>query len=315
MNTNQPTDRGVCGDPFAVRNTMSPSQASGAPPTPTDFAPQHQNQHPGDSAQMHPKPVTDNPQYKSAQKLQGRVCVVTGGDSGIGQAAAIAFAKEGADVAIVHLEENEDARETKRVIEALGRRCSAFVHDLRSEQEAQKVVDNILKAYGKIDVLVNNIAVQYVQNSIEDISAEQLQNTFSTNVMSYFYTTKAVLPHLKSGASIINTTSVTAYEGKDILIDYSSTKGAIVSFTRSLSQSLVKQGIRVNAVAPGPVWTPLIPSSFSEQDVQKFGKNVPMGRAAQPFELAPTYVFLACEDSNYMSGQVLHVNGGTITSS
>lgn len=279
-----------------------------------NFPPQHQPP-PGREFQMNPKPVYDDPAYKAAGRMAGKTALITGGDSGIGRAVAVAFAKEGADVLIAYLKANADAAETKAAVEGYGRRCETVQADLRSEPEAFRVAKAAMSAFGRLDVLVNNIAVQYPQNSVSDISAEQLDETFRTNVFSYFFMTKAALPHLKAGAAVINTTSVTAYKGSEDLIDYSSTKGAIVSFTRSLSMSLVKNGIRVNAVAPGPVWTPLIVSSFSPEKVSEFGKNVPMQRAAQPYELAPTYVYLACEDSSFVSGQVLHVGGGVIVDS
>lgn len=293
---------------------MAKSPYQNAPAaTPTDFPAQHQAKQPGRQQQMNPRPVTDNPAYRGCGRLQGRAAIVTGGDSGIGQAVAAAFAKEGADVAIAFLEEQEDADETVRLVQAAGRRCVAVRCDLRQEAAAQQVVDKAMAEFGRIDVLVNNIAVQFPQNDIGQITADQLSNMFATNVFSCFFMTKAALPRLKEGCSIINTASVTAYAGSPTLIDYSATKGAVVSFTRSLSLSLIPRGIRVNAVAPGPVWTPLIPSSFDEQRVAGFGKDVPLGRAAQPFELAPAYVYLASDDSACMTGQVLHVNGGVIT--
>ena len=282
---------------------------------PTGFPEQHQDEQPGLQKQMNPAPVIDNPAYHGAGKLSGRVAVITGGDSGIGQAVAIAFAKEGADVAVAFYNEQEDAAETVKKVEVGGRRCILVKGDLRQEAVSGQVADTAVKELGHIDILVNNIAVQYPQNSIKDITAEQLYNTFATNIFSYFYMTKAVLPHLNPGSAIINTTSITAYKGAPDLLDYSSTKGAIVSFTRSLALSLVTGGIRVNAVAPGPIWTPLIPSSYSKQKVAKHGQDVPMARSGQPFELAPTYVYLASEDSGYVTGQVLHVNGGVITDS
>ncbi len=283
-----------------------------SPQTPQSVPPQHQNTQPGSQLNMQPKPITDNPQYKGSGKMAGRVAVITGGDSGIGQAVAIAFAKEGADVAVLYLNENQDARDTQKMVESQGRHCLLVPCDLKSEQAAFDAVNKVVQAFQRVDVLVNNAAVQYPQNSIEDITTEQLGVTFNTNVMSYFSMAKACLKHMKPGSQIINTTSVTAFAGNKTLIDYSATKGAVSSFTKSLALSLVEKGIRVNAVAPGPVWTPLIPASFSAEDVAKFGKDTPIGRAAQPFELAPTYVYLACDDSAYVTGQVLHVNGGKL---
>ncbi|MEY8352975.1 SDR family oxidoreductase [Lachnospiraceae bacterium 54-53] len=276
------------------------------------FPPQHQNRQPGREAEMNPLPQYDNPAYKASDKLSGKKALITGGDSGIGRAVALAFAKEGADVAIVHLCENSDAQETVQAVEALGRKCIAIQADLRMEENAVQAVEQAVTQFGKLDILVNNAAVQYPQNSILDITKEQLLNTFESNYYSCFYMTKAALPHLSNGCAIINTSSITAFEGKPTLIDYSSTKGAIVSFSRSMALSLMNMGIRVNAVAPGPVWTPLIVSSFSREEVQTFGSTSPMQRAAQPYELAPVYVFLACEDSSNISGQVFHVNSGTI---
>jgi len=297
-----------------MQNARDPYMNS-HPNTPAGFPAQSQQTQPGSEKMMNPAPAVDNPNYKASGKLMNKVAIITGGDSGIGRAIAIAFAKEGADVLIAYYSEEEDANETLNMVQNAGRRCVLVKCDLKDETSSKKVVNTAITEFGHIDILVNNIAVQYPQNSIEDITSEQLNNTFATNVLSYFYMTKAVLPHLSCGSSIINTTSVTAYAGSPTLIDYSATKGAIVSFTRSLSLSLAQNGIRVNAVAPGPVWTPLIVSSMNEQDVAKFGSDVPFGRAAQPFEIAPAYVYLASDDSAYMSGQVLHINGGVITAS
>lgn len=276
------------------------------------FPPQHQDQQPGIEGMMNPLPMFEDPQYLGSGKLKGKIALITGGDSGIGRAVAIAYAKEGADIAFVYLNEQADAQETSARIEALGRRCLSLAGDVGEEGFCQKVIDEVLKTFKRIDILVNNAAEQHVQKSLLDISAAQLERTFKTNIFSYFYLTRAALPHLPLGSCIINTTSITAYQGHDQLIDYSASKGAVVSFTRSLSESLIQRGIRVNGVAPGPIWTPLIPASFPEDQVATFGSTTPMKRAGQPKELAPTYVFLASNDSSYMSGQILHVNGGTI---
>lgn len=261
---------------------------------------------------MNPLPQYDCPSYKPGGKLKDKIAIITGGDSGIGRAVALTYAKEGADVAILYLNENSDAKETQEAVQMTGRRCLNIPMDIKKEEEAKRAVDLVMKEYGKIDILVNNAGVQYPQNSILDITKEQLYNTFESNIFSQFYMVKAVLPHLKEGSTIINTTSITAFNGHPTLIDYSATKGAILTLTRSLAQSLVQQKIRVNAVAPGPVWTPLIVSSFAENEVKTFGSNVPMARAGQPYELAPAYVFLGCEDSSYITGQVIHINGGMI---
>lgn len=276
------------------------------------FPPQHQDKQPGSEQAMSPKPQAEMRNYKGSGKLKGKVALVTGGDSGIGRAAAIGFAKEGANVVIAYLDEHEDAKETQRYIEAEGRECVLIAGDVGDAAFCSKMVDTAVSSFGKLDILVNNAAQQYPQQSIEDITEEQLLKTFRTNIFSMFFTVKAALPHLKSGARIINTTSVTAYRGSSHLLDYSSTKGAIVAFTRSLSQQLVERGILVNAVAPGPIWTPLIPSTFDEKQVSSFGQQAPMGRAGQPDEVGPCYVFLASEDSSYMTGQVLHPNGGEV---
>lgn len=276
------------------------------------FPPQHQNTQPGIEADMNPLPVYENGLYKAAGKLAGQTALITGGDSGIGRAVAVTFAKEGADVVISYLNEEKDAEETRRQVEAEGRRCLLFAGDIGNEDVCRQLAAYTVKELGKLDILVNNAAEQHPQTDLNNISGEQLERTFRTNVFSFFYLTKAALPHLKAGSAIINTASITAYEGSKDLVDYSATKGAVVSFTRSLSQQLVSKGIRVNAVAPGPIWTPLIPSTFDETKVSEFGAKTPMKRAGQPVELAPGYVFLACGDSSYMTGQVLHVNGGII---
>lgn len=280
-----------------------------------NFPPQHQNCHPGVEYLMNPRPISENVNYKGSDKLKDRVAIITGGDSGIGRAVAYAFAKEGANIVIAYLNEDEDARETCEHIKNLGRKCIAVRGDLQKEENCKLVIKKAIEEFEKIDVLVNNHAVQYIQQSILDIDEEQLEKTFKTNIFSFFYLVKAALPHLKANSSIINTTSVTAFKGEELLIDYSATKGAILAFTRSLSQSLVGDKIRVNAVAPGPIWTPLIVSSFDAQEVETFGSlrsKVPMDRAGQPYEVASAYVFLASDDSSYMTGQVLHVNGGNV---
>ncbi|MGG3436845.1 SDR family oxidoreductase [Bacillus subtilis] len=272
--------------------------------------PQHQNQQPGFEYLMDPRPVFDKP--KKAKKLEGKTAIITGGDSGIGRAVSVLFAKEGANVVIVYLNEHQDAEETKQYVEKEGGKCLLIAGDVGDEAFCNDVVAQASQVFPSIDILVNNAAEQHVQPSIEKITSHQLIRTFQTNIFSMFYLTKAVLPHLKKGSSIINTASITAYKGNKTLIDYSATKGAIVTFTRSLSQSLVQQGIRVNAVAPGPIWTPLIPASFAAKDVEVFGSDVPMERPGQPVEVAPSYLYLASDDSTYVTGQTIHVNGGTI---
>ena len=280
--------------------------------TPLTFPPEHQDTQPGMEYLMNPAPLFENPNYVPSGKLNGKVALITGGDSGIGRAVALLFAKEGADIVISYFNENQDANFIKEKIEDLGRSCILIPGDLRKEDTSTKIVNTTIDCFGKIDILVNNCGVQFPQNSILDISASQLKDTFETNVFSFFYLTKAVLPYLEVNSSIINTTSITAFEGKKNLIDYSATKGAITVFTKSLALSLADSKIRVNAVAPGPVWTPLIPSSFSGQEVEVFGTEVPLKRAGQPFELAPAYLYLASDDSRYVTGQIIHVNGGTI---
>ncbi len=276
------------------------------------FPPQQQDQRPGIESAMTPRPRAEDQGYRGSGKLAGRVALITGGDSGIGRAVAYFYASEGADIAIIYLSEHADAEETRRCVERAGRRCLTIAGDAGDEAFCRDAVGRTVRELGRLDILVNNAAEQHPQPSILDISAEQLERTFRTNIFSYFFMAKAALPHLRQGASIINTTSVTAYRGSPQLLDYSATKGAIVAFTRSLSMSLAEQKIRVNGVAPGPIWTPLIPSTFPPEKVQSFGSDVPMGRAGQPEEVAPAYVFLASDDASYMSGQVLHVNGGEI---
>jgi NAD(P)-dependent dehydrogenase (short-subunit alcohol dehydrogenase family) len=273
---------------------------------------QHQDRQPGLEHEMQPQPVSQDRSLEGGGRLKGAVAVITGGDSGIGRATAIAFAREGAEVAVLYLNEHRDAEETKRLVEEHGRHCECISGDAGSEEFCQSAVKQVLDRFGKIDVLVNNAAEQSPKDSILDIDSEQLESTFRTNVYSFFYLTKAALPHLREGSSIINTTSVTAYRGSPGLLDYSATKGAIVAFTRSLALSLADQGIRVNGVAPGPIWTPLIPSTFSEEKVAQFGTDTPMKRAGQPEEVASCFVFLASSESSYMSGQILHPNGGEI---
>lgn len=273
---------------------------------------EQQSQRPGAQSVMRQQPQTANNSHVGSGKLEGRVALVTGGDSGIGRAVAVAFAKEGAKVAISYLSEEQDAQETKRLVGLAGGECHLYPGDIGQEAFCQQLAQSIQADLGDISILVNNAGEQHPQDSLLDITEGQLERTFRTNIYAMFFLTKAVLPQLKSGAAVINTTSVTAYKGSPGLLDYSSTKGAIVSFTRSLSQDLAEQGIRVNAVAPGPIWTPLIPSTFSADKVGEFGNDVPMQRAGQPAEVAPSYVFLASDDSSYITGQVIHVNGGTV---
>lgn len=265
---------------------------------------------PGIEQKMKPKPQLERPQV--AKKLENKAALITGGDSGIGAATAILFAQHGADVAIVYLSEDPDAQHVKEAVEKQSRKCLLLKGNIRDEAFCKKSVEDTVKQLGRLDILVNNAGTQTEQPSIEDISTEQLRETFETNIFPMFWFTKYALKHLKKGAAIVNTTSVTAYRGSPSLLDYSSTKGAIATFTRSLSAQLIKKGIRVNAVAPGPIWTPLIVGSFDAGKVKKFGSDVPLGRAGQPCEVAPCYLFLASEDASYMTGQVLHPNGGEI---
>ena len=273
---------------------------------------QKQTTKPGREHEMTPRPKAEDPQHRGSGKLDGKVALITGGDSGIGRAVAIAFAKEGADVAINYLEEDRDAKDTQRLVQEHGRKCVLLPGDVGDEKLCRRIVDRTAKELGRLDILVNNASEQHPQESIEDISAEQLERTFRTNVFGYFFMVKAAMKHLREGSCIINTASVTAYKGSAELLDYSATKGAEVAFTRSLSQNLAEKKIRVNAVAPGPIWTPLIPSTFDEEKVETFGGDVPLGRPGQPEEVAPSYVFLASDDSSYMTGQVLHPNGGSV---
>lgn len=273
--------------------------------------PQQQDRQPGLQGAMQPQPDT-RPRYPGSGRLRDRVALISGGDSGIGRAVALAFAREGADVTILYFNEHQDAHETVRLIEVEGRQCLAIDGDIGKPAFCRSAVAQTIERFGRLDVLVNNAAEQYPQERIEDISPEQLERTFRTNLYGQFFLIQAALAHLHEGAAIINTTSVTAYHGSPKLLDYSATKGAIVAFTRSLALSLLERGIRVNAVAPGPIWTPLIPATFSADEVASFGAHTPMQRPGQPDEVAASYVFLACADSSYMAGQVLHPNGGQI---
>jgi NAD(P)-dependent dehydrogenase (short-subunit alcohol dehydrogenase family) len=274
--------------------------------------PQTQDRQPGTTQDMDPRPLDAMRYYKPAGKLIGKVGLITGGDSGIGKAVAIGFAKEGAQVAIVYLNEHEDASETKKLIEQVGSTALLIPGDIGDESFCKEAVQQTIQHFGKLDIVVNNAAEQHPQEHIEQITVEQLEKTFRTNIFSIFYIVKAAMPYLKEQAAIINTTSVTAYRGSPKLLDYSSTKGAIVAFTRSLALNLAEKKIRVNAVAPGPIWTPLIPSTFPEEKVESFGQQTAMKRTGQPDEVAPCFIFLASDDSSYMTGQVLHPNGGDI---
>lgn len=276
---------------------------------PTEFKPQKQAL-PGQQSKMIPEPEVIRKSYKGSGKLQGKVALITGGDSGIGRSVAVHFAREGADVAINFLSEVADAKATQKLVEAEGQRCILIKGDIRSEEFCKDAVDTTVQELGGINVLVNNAAVQFPKNSLREITGKQLLETFETNIYSFFYFAKAALDHMKPGDSIINTSSVTTYRGSEHLVDYASTKGAIVGFTRSLAKMLAPEKIRVNGVAPGPIWTPLIPATFD--DVREFGQDTPLGRAGQPSEVAPAYVYLASEDSSYTTGQFIHVNGGEI---
>ncbi len=284
-------------------------------PTPEEIPPQTQDVQPGRESEMTPRPEYQAPEYRGSGKLQGKVALVTGGDSGIGRAVAVLFAREGADVAIVYLSEHNDARKTEELVRAEGRRCLLIAGDVGDPNFCREAVERTARELGGLNVLVNNAAEQHPQKKLEDITPLQLERTFRTNIFGYFYMAQAAMAHLKEGDAIINTTSVTAYRGSPHLLDYSATKGAITVFTRSLSIQLAqrKTGIRVNGVAPGPIWTPLIPSTFDEDKVDEFGADVPLGRPGQPEEVAPAFVYLASEaDSSYVNGQIIHVNGGEI---
>jgi len=274
--------------------------------------PQHQKRQPGCEYKMRPRPKSGASDYVACGKLRDKVALITGGDSGIGRAVAVLFAKEGADVAVLYLNEHKDARETKGLVESQGRKCLLIAGDIGRERFCQSAVKQAKRVLGGIDILVNNAAEQHPQESITKITEKQLEKTFRTNIFAMFFLTKAVLPHFKKGGVIINNASVTAYQGSPKLLDYSATKGAIVAFTRSLSQALAEKKIRVNAVAPGPIWTPLIPSTFPANEVATFGSDTPLGRAGEPEEVATCFVFLASNDSSYMTGQVLHPNGGRV---
>jgi NAD(P)-dependent dehydrogenase (short-subunit alcohol dehydrogenase family) len=276
---------------------------------------QHQARQPGLESVMKPRPKSHDAKHVGSGKLKGKVALITGGDSGIGRAVAIAFAKEGASVAISYYDEHDDAKETQRLVKSQGGKALLLPGDIGYESHCRDIVEKTVQEFGRIDILVNNAAEQHPKESIEEIDREQLERTFRTNIFAMFFLTKAAMKHLKKGAAIINTASVTAYRGSPSLLDYSATKGAIVAFTRSLSQSLVEKQIRVNAVAPGPIWTPLIPSTFPAEKVSKFGSDVPMGRPGEPEEVANCYVFLAADDASYITGQTLHPNGGELVNS
>ncbi len=275
--------------------------------------PEQEQSKPGLEKEMTPKP--DSQPVPAGEKLAGKVALITGGDSGIGRATALLFAENGADIAIAYLNEKADAEETKAGVEKLGRKCLLIEGDLGNESHCKKVISKTVKKFGNLDILINNAGTHWESESIEDITTKQLMDTFNANFFSIFWLTKNAMPHLKKGNSIVNTTSVTAYRGSDHLIDYAATKGAILSFTRSLSANLAEKGIRVNAVAPGPIWTPLIASTFDKESVAEFGSDVPMKRAGETREVATCFLFLASDDSSYITGQVLHPNGGEIVGS
>lgn len=274
---------------------------------PKQFPEQSQSQ-PGKEHKMNPEPEIIRSTYKGSEKLKGKIALITGGDSGIGRSVAVHFARESASVAIIYLEEDKDAKETQKLVEAEGQKCLIIEGDLKDSKFCKQAVKKCVDTFGDLNILVNNAAMQYSKDSLEKISREQIQTVFETNIFSIFEITKVALSHLSEGDTIINTTSVTSFRGSEHLIDYASTKGAITSFTRSLSQNLTEKKIRVNGVAPGPIWTPLIPATIDK--VSEFGQDTPMGRAGQPSEVGPAYVFLASEDSSYITGQFIHINGG-----
>lgn len=274
--------------------------------------PQKQNKQPGIEAEMNPLPEYIGDGYQAAGKLSGKVALVTGGDSGIGRSVCVHYALEGADIAIVYLDEDEDADKTRGLVEAAGGRCLLLKGDVKDSNFCKHAVAKTMETFGKLNILVNNAGMQFPQDDVKNITEEQLDATFRTNIYAYFYFAEAALEHMTAGDCIINTTSVTAYRSSPALIDYSSTKGAITTFTRSLATNLAEKNIRVNAVAPGPIWTPLIVSTFDEEKIKSFGKDTPMKRAGQPAEVGPAYVFLASNDASYITGQVIHVNGGEV---